>query len=214
MKMTHLSHRFLTAVLRMTRASQHTLSNVAARFSTGAQAVQTGGAPPDHVVMRLEGVFEALSDLSAQPHIAAALDLACDALQAELPTAVMAAGLYDIDSDEVRIVAARGAEHELLCGAAMPRARCLVGYATEGAVIAAGDAHGSDWLGGGGQDTTVLLCPIRKDANLLGVLALAEPLRADDFDHYDLELVGYVADRLSSFIQAHRHSALAQNPAC
>jgi GAF domain-containing protein len=210
MYMTHLSHTFLSAVLRIARAPQRTLATVAARFSAAPRPAQLN-APPDHVVVRLESVFEALSDLSSQPHIGAALDLACEALQAELPTATMAAGLYDIDSDEVRIVAARGAEHDLLCGSALPRARCLVGYAAESAIIARGDEHGSDWLGGG-QDTTVLLCPIREDANLLGLLALAEPLRASGFDQYDVELVGYVAGRLSSFIQAHRQGVPVAAP--
>jgi len=198
---THLSHTFRNAMLRMVDAP---------RFGTGPRRQPSSRPAPDHVVSRLENVFEALSELSFQPHVAAALDLACDTLQAELPAGAVAAGLYDIDSDEIRIVAARGAEHDALRGSAFPRASCLVGYASMQPTITSGDAHGAHWLGSGGQDSTVLLCPILHDAHLLGVLALAEPLCVARFEDHDRELVSYVADQLASFIQAHRH----RPPAC
>jgi GAF domain-containing protein len=204
--MTHLSHTLLNALLRMAGAPEHTLSKVAARLGTKVRPAQAGDAAPDHVVMRLESVFEALSDLAAQPSVGAAFDLACHALQAELPTEAVAAGLYDIDSDEIRIVSAGGAEPELLCGAVLPRARCVVGYAAESAIITRGDEYGADWLCGDGQATTVLLCPIRQDSNLLGLLALADPLCAADFDQYDVELVSYVASQLGVYLQTQRHS--------
>jgi hypothetical protein len=200
----HLSHTLLETVLRLSGAPPQTISRLSARSSTQVRA-QPVGHPPDHVVTRLERVFEALTDLSAQPSTASALDLACDALQAELPTGVIAAGLYDIDCDEIRIVAARGSEHERLHGSVMPRGRCLVGYASEGAVIANGGSYGADWLGSSGGDATVLLCPVHHDTTLLGLLALADPVGSANFDHYDVELVGYVAEQLGTFIHAHRH---------
>jgi GAF domain-containing protein len=201
----HLSHTLLETVLRLSGAPPQTISRLSARSSTQLRAQSVGHPPPDHVVTRLERVFEALSDLSAQPSTAAALDLACDALQAELPTGTVAAGLYDIDCDEIRIVAARGPDHERLHGAVMPRGRCLVGYAAESAIIANGGSYGADWLGCSGEDATVLLCPIHHDTTLLGLLALADPLCTARFDQYDLELVGYVANQLGAFIHAHRH---------
>jgi len=169
--------------------------------------VRISSPPPDAVMMRLESVFEAMSELPSQPHIAAGLDLACDTLQAELPTQAVAAGLYDIDCDQVHIVAARGVEQDLLRGAVMPRARCLVGGAAEQAIIASGDANGADWLGEGGEGSTVLLCPILYEANLLGVLALADPLCTAQFNQHDLDLTSYVAGQLAAFIQSHRHRA-------
>ncbi|HMI91163.1 MAG TPA: GAF domain-containing protein [Polyangiales bacterium] len=193
---THLSHTLRNAMLRMLDASP---------FGMGRRGAASSRPAPDNVVRRLENVFEALSELSLQPHVAAAFDLACDTLQAELPTEAVAAGLYDIDSDEIRIVAARGAEQSALRGSAFPRASCLVGYASMEPTITSGNAHGAHWLGSGGQDSTVLLCPILHDAHLLGVLALAEPLRVERFEDHDRGLVSYVADQLASFIQTHRH---------
>jgi GAF domain-containing protein len=200
----HLSHTFRNAVLRLADAPQQTLSKVTARFSGALESEPSASSTPDHVMRRLESAFDALSELSFQPHIAAAADVICDTLQAELPSAAVAAGLYDIDSDEIRIVAARGMDHDLVRGAVMPCGRCFAGRAPEGAIIVSGDADGADWIGPGEGGSTVLLCPILHDTNLLGALALAEPLCTADFSRHDLELVSYVAGQLAAFIQAHR----------
>lgn len=162
------------------------------------------GPTPDYITSRLETVFDALSELPLQNGVAAALELACESLSSELPTAALAAGLYDINCDEVRIVAARGPERDLLRGTVLSRESCLLGYAAEEAVIVRGDARGADWLGSGDADSTVLLCPIVHDGHLLGVIALAEPLCAAVFSHHDRELVSYVARQLAAFIQTER----------
>ena len=211
--MTYLSYILRNAVTRLTDAPQRTLSRVTARFAprVGAPAKANSHPPPDHVTTRLEGVFEALSELSFQPHVAAALELACDALQAELPTEAVAAGLHDIDANEIRFVTARGVGEASLRGTAMPRARCLVGYAAEQAIIIPGATEGIDWIGGNGPESTVLLCPILHDTHLLGLLALADPLCSAGFGPYDLEVVRYVADQLAGFIHEHR-AAYASAP--
>src|SRR5437016_6338103 len=98
---THLSHIILDAVQRL----------VSLRPASGPRSEPS--STPDHVLRRLESVFEALSELSFQPDVVAAFDLSCDTLEAELPTAAVAAGLYDINCDEIRIVSARGLEHDL-----------------------------------------------------------------------------------------------------
>jgi GAF domain-containing protein len=209
---TYLSHT-LNALQRLVEAPEQALSKVTARLSRGAQPAPIATSTPDHVERRLERVFDALSDLAFQPDTAAALDLACDTLQAELPTAAVAAGLYNINSDEVRIIAARGLDDALLRGSVMPLARCFANRAAEHAWIVSGDADGADWLGTGEQGTTNLLCPILHDANLLGMIALAEPLCAAEFNDHDLELVSYVANQLAGFIQARRVSPSLAAPA-
>jgi GAF domain-containing protein len=209
----HLSHTVLNALQRLADAPKQTLSKLAARFGTVLRPEPTASSAPEHITTRLESVFDALSELAFQPDIAAAGDLVCDALQAELPSAAVAAGLYNIDSDEIRIVAARGLEHDLLRGAIMPRARCLPGRAPAEAIIVSGDADGADWIGTGEEGSTVLLCPLLHDANLLGTLAIAEPLCAADFSPHDLELVSYVADQLAAFIQTHRLRPSSPAPA-
>lgn len=201
---TRLTQTLLDTMLRLADAPQQTLSKVTARFSNMPRPEVNESAAPDHVIARLENVFEALTDLSFQPQIPAALDLACDALQAELPTEAVAAGLYDINSDEIRIVAARGVERELLCGSIVARERCFAGHAGEEPIITSGHADGADWFTAGQEGSSVLLCPIQHESTLLGVIALADPLCAASFDHHDLELVGYVANQLASFIRAHR----------
>lgn len=183
----------------------HTFLNVLTRLGGGTRRDRNSSPPPDHVVLRLESVFEALSELPSQPHVAAAFELACETLEAELPSAGVAAGRYDIDADEIRILAARGVQHETLRGMAMPRARCLAGCPGEKAVITSGAAGAADWLGSGDADATAILCPIVHDGHLLGVIALAEPLCAAQFGQHDLDLVSYVAEQLANVIQAHRH---------
>lgn len=200
---THFSHTLLNAILRLADAPERTLSRVTARL-TAAPAEPATSSTPDHIVRRLENVFELLSDLAFQSDITGALDLACDTLEAELPTAAVAAGLYDIDADNIRIVSARGLEHELVRGTVLSRARCMSGFAAEEAIVVSGEIGGADWLGTTDAGTTVLLCPILHEANLLGMLALAEPLCSDQFDSHDLELVAYVAGQLAEFIQSHR----------
>jgi GAF domain-containing protein len=209
---THLSYTLLNVVQRLSGPPQQTFSKVAARFSAGFELEPTLPTP-DHVVARLETVFEALSELSGQPDVASALDLACDTLQAELPAAAVAAGLYDIDADEVRIVAARGLEHERLRGTAMPRTRCFAGHALHEPIVASGGPGGADWLGPGEEGSRVLLSPIAHDGHLLGVLALADPLCAAHFNPDDLELVSYVAGQLATFMQHHRQGARAEQRA-
>jgi hypothetical protein len=206
---THISYTVLKAVRLIADAPQQTLSKVAARLGGSLPPRPSSIPPPAHVTLRLETVFEELSELALQPHIAAALDLACDTLQAELPTEAIAAGLYDIDNDEIRIVAARGLGHELSHGFAMPRARCFAGQAAERAIITTGNPDGVDWLGRGGEGSTVLLCPILHDAHLLGMIALADPLCSAEFNHHDIELVAYVAGQLAEFVQAFRQRARA-----
>lgn len=200
---SYLSHTFAHAVQRLADAPMQTLTRVAARLSTELPVLDEG-APPDHVIVRLESVFEALSELPLQPNVNAALDLACDVLQAELPSEAVAAGVYDINADEVRIVAARGMEHDLVRGTFMPRERCFVARPPEEPFVVSGGPGAADWLGSGEDGAEVLLCPITCDANLLGVLAVADPLCTARFAAHDLELVSYVADRLSAFMQAAR----------
>src|SRR5688572_30588992 len=120
---THLSHTLLNALL--------------GRLGGGLHRDKASNPPPDHVMLRLESVFDALSELPAQPHVGAALDLACETLVGELPSETVAAGLYDIDADRIHIVTARGPLHEQLRGTALPRARCFAGTTSEKATITA-----------------------------------------------------------------------------
>jgi GAF domain-containing protein len=203
--MTYISAFFRNAVLRLVDVPQWTRSK---RQASGTMAKVVSLPPPEHVT-RLESMFEALSELPAQPHVSAAVELASEALQAELPVEALAAGLYDIDVDEIRFVAANGARCDSLRGTAMPRARCLVGFSAEEAIITSGGPSGAAWIGSGEDGSTVLLCPVLHDGNLLGLLALADPLCAASFSRHDIELVRYVAEQLAAFVHAQRQRSRA-----
>lgn len=208
-----LSQTVLRAVQRLVDAPEQTLSLVAARFGTELELDESPSPAPDHLMVQLESVFEALSELPFQPDINAALNLACDALQAELPSGAIAAGLYDINADEVRIVTARGMEQDLLRGMIMTRGRCFAGRVTDAPFVISGGADGADWLGSGDEGSQILLCPIASDGHLLGVLAVADPVCIDRFADHDLELLSYMADQLAAFIQAVRRRPSLPAPA-
>lgn len=210
---TYLSHTILRIVQRLADTPEHTLSRVAARFSTELYPEANASPAPEYIVQRLESTFEALSELPFQRDIGAALELACDVLDAELPAQAIAAGLYNINADEIRIVAARGMEQDLLRGMVLSRASCFAGRASEGPFIASGSAGGAAWLGSGEEGAQVLLCPIVLDAHLLGVLAIAEPLCAATFDDHDVELASYVGGQLAAFIQSLRNRPSVPAPA-
>jgi len=206
----HFTHNLLSAVERLADAPQRTLSLVTAQL--GVQLPVTRSAPPPpHVTSRLEAAFDALSDLPLAQNVVAALDLACEVVQTELPSESVAAGLYDIDADEILFVSARGVGDDLLRGMAMPRARVLSDRAAEFAIITTGASGAADWIAGT-PDSTVLLCPIQDDTTLLGVLALADPLCAADYTPHDMDLVRYVAGQLADYIRAHRRRPKAPAP--
>jgi GAF domain-containing protein len=210
---SYISQTVLRAVQRLADAPEQTLSLVAARFGTELELDAVPTPAPDHLMVQLEGVFEALSELPFQPDVSAALNLACDALQAELPSGAVAAGLYDINADEIRIVTARGMEHDLLRGLIMTRDRCFVGRAADAPFVLSSEPGGADWLGSGDEGAQALLCPIACDGHLLGVLAVADPTCIDRFSDHDMELVSYVAGQLASFIQALRQRPSIPAPA-
>lgn len=201
---SYLSQTVMRVVQRVADAPETTLSLVAARFGTELRLEPSAEPAPDHVVVRLESAFDALSELPFQQDVGAAFDLACDVLQAELPSEAIAGGLYDINADEIRIVAARGMEQDLLRGSILPRERCFAGREVDEPFVIHGGSDQGDWVCFSGEDAEVLLCPIVHDAHLLGVLAVAEPLCAAGFEEHDRELVSYVASQLAAFIQARR----------
>jgi GAF domain-containing protein len=201
---SYLSQTVLRVVQRLADAPENTLSVMAARFGTELDLAPSGEPAPEHVLVRLESAFEALSELPFQQDVGAAFDLACDVLQSELPSEAIAGGLYNINADEIRIVAARGMEQDLLRGSILPRERCFAGREADGPFVIHGGADEGDWVCFGGDEAEVLLCPIVHEAHLLGVLAVAEPLCASGFEEHDRELVSYVASQLAAFIQARR----------
>jgi GAF domain-containing protein len=198
-----ISENLRSAVERLAEAPQRTFSMVTGQLGGANLPVNRSSPPPPHVTSRLESAFEALSELSFRPHVGSALELALDVLQAELPSEAMAAGLYDINADEILFVTARGEGHDMLRGTTMPRVRCLCGRAAEHAIITDAAPGAADWIGAR-QESSVLLCPILDDTTLLGVLALSDPTCAVEYTQHDAELARYVAGQLAGYIRSKR----------
>jgi GAF domain-containing protein len=189
-----------TALKRIADSPQRVVASLRGSLAPAISRLSVAPPAPAHVENRLEDVFDALADLSLQPNIATALELASDVLESELPTATLAAALHDIDTDEMRFVVARGSGHETLKGTAMPLADCLVGPSAYELVLTDGGPQGAAWIAPEGAQSPVLLCPILHDRHLLGLLALADPICSAQFGDHDVELVRYVSGQLGSVI--------------
>lgn len=169
--------------------------------------------PPPSVTNRLEEMFDAVSELGEQPHVAAAFELACDALQRLLPSEVVGAALYHIDSDELRFVTARGPGLQFLPDAPVARRDLLSDGACDHGTIISGSAAQRSWVGATSDEASALMCPIAHEGHLLGLLVLTDPHGATGFTSHDLDLVRYVAAQLGSFIHEQRHRSSSATPA-
>lgn len=156
---------------------------------------------------RLAELFEALQDLHQCRSANAALELALELLGIAIPNEASGACLYDINTDELRFVAARGREATAQRGFTVPLGGGLVGEValrdgataisyqypdeTESTFDAAYDARP------GMAVRTLVLRPVRRDGQLLGVLQLINRQGNERaFTRGDLNLVNYVGTRL------------------
>ena len=196
-------------LLRLSEAPRRAIAKVTGRSHLDLRR-PTGVTlpPPAAVTNRLEAMFEALSELGSQPHVAAAFALACDALLSQLPCCAVGAGLYHIDSDELQFVTTRGPSRELLPDAPVPRRDFLPDGACEQAVIVRGAASRRSWIGGTCDHATALVCPIIHDGQLLGLLVLTDRNGTTALSPHDVELVRYVASQLAGFIHEQRHRSV------
>jgi len=201
--MTSPPNTLWTELKRLAQRSQRAIDRVASgRLPRNLRVSTVRPPPPPHVESRLEEVFDALAELPQQPNVGAALELASDALESELPTAAMAIALHDIDKDEMCFVVARGVAHELK-GTTLPVAKCLIGHAAFDVMQTHGSCDEAEWIAPEAE-SPVLLCPIRHDRILLGLLAMAEPICSAEFADHDIELLRYVCDQLAGVIHGLR----------
>ncbi|HET6417746.1 MAG TPA: GAF domain-containing protein [Polyangiales bacterium] len=165
--------------------------------------------PPPPTEDRLSVAFEACHDLLFLKNRAEALEFAVHLLEDLVPSEATAAFLLDINTDEFRVVAARGTGARTRQGQALPSSVGLLGAAStlaEHAVLVLADAAADPRYdervdGVPGLDVRGLLYrPLIHRGRLFGVLQLANGVARRMFSEADCEVVDYVTQQLSAFV--------------
>ncbi len=170
---------------------------------------QISSVPPPPTEDRLGAAFEACHDLLFLKNRAEALEFAVHLLEELVPCEANAAFLLDVNTDEFRIVAARGTGARSRRGKAFPSSAGLLGAASglaEHAVLVLADAaadprYDENIDGVPGMDTRALLYrPLVHKGRLFGVLQLANGITGQVFTEADCEVVDYITQQLSIFV--------------
>jgi hypothetical protein len=170
---------------------------------------RVSSVPPPPTEDRLAIAFEACHDLLFLKNRAEALEFAVHLLEELVPCEASAAYLLDFNTDEFRVVAARGTGARSRRGKAFPSSAGLLGAASslpEHAVLVLADAPADPRFdenvdGVPGLDTRALLYrPLVHKGRLFGLLQLANGIAGRMFSEADCEVVDYVTQQLSIFV--------------
>jgi hypothetical protein len=168
-------------------------------------------AEPDE---RLASVFEALHELPHKQTPHEAMELGLEVLGSTVACAAMSGCLYDINTDEMRFVAATGPGADKTRGSALALNQGIFSRAAR-------DEHGTLMVhtmsdapdydpGRDGRDgletENLLFRPVAHEGRLLGMLQLINR-KSGFFSAADAHLVSYIADRLAEFLHQHRTRA-------
>lgn len=172
-------------------------------------APRVSSVPPPPTEDRLAAAFEACHDLLFLKNRAEALEFAVHLLEELVPSEANAAFLLDVNTDELRVVAARGTGARERKGRAHPSSGGLLGAAgnlAEHAVLVLADAaadprYDESIDGVPGMDVRALLYrPLIHRGRLFGVLQLANGVTGGMFREADCEVVDYITQQLSAFV--------------
>jgi GAF domain-containing protein len=174
-----------------------------------SEAPRISSVPPPPTEDRLAVAFEACQDLLFLKNRAEALEFAVHLLEELVPSEAAAAFLLDINTDEFRVVAARGTGARARQGQALPSSAGLLAAASElaeHAVLVLADAaadprYDENIDGVPGLDVRGLLYrPLIHRGRMFGVLQLANGVAGKMFSEADCEVVDYVTQQLSAFV--------------
>lgn len=170
---------------------------------------RVSSVPPPPTEDRLAVAFEACHDLLFLKNRAEALEFGVHLLEELVPSEATAAFLLDINTDEFRVVAARGVGAAARKGQAVPSGAGLLAAASrlaEHAVLVLADAaadprYDESIDGVPGLDVRgILYRPLVHRGRLFGVLQLANGVGRNLFSEADCEVVDYVTQQLSAFV--------------
>lgn len=177
---------------------------------------EAGGGHDD----RLADVFEALTELHHKPNASAALEFAVQLLGHFIPAESSGACLYDINTDEMRFVAAAGTGAEARRGTAVSSSAGLLGEAAHGGDrtlaiqnIAAEPRYDAEVDGRPGLSArNQLLRPLIHEGHLVGILQLTNKRDGGGFTDGDVNVINYMAERLADFVYGVRMRRQSQRP--
>jgi len=173
------------------------------------ETAKSSSVPTPRTEDRLAAAFEACQDLLFLRNRAEALEFAVHLLEELVPSQATAAFLLDINTDEFRVVAARGTGARERRGQGFPTSGGLLGAASglaEHAVLVLAHAQKdprfrTDVDGVPGLDVRALLYrPLVHKGRLFGLLQLANGVGHGMFSEADCEVVDYVTQQLSEFV--------------
>ena len=174
-----------------------------------SEAPRLSSVPPPATEDRLAVAFEACHDLLFMKNRAEALEFAVHLLEELVPSQATAAFLLDINTDQFRVVAARGTGANVRHGQGLPCSSGLLAAASElaeHAVLVLADAaadprFNEDIDGVPGLDVRALLYrPLVHRGRMFGVLQLANGALRGMFTEADCEVVDYITQQLSAFV--------------
>ena len=174
-----------------------------------SEAPRVSSVPPPPTEDRLAAAFEACHDLLFMKNRAEALEFAVLLLEELVPSEATAAFLLDINTDQFRVVAARGTGARERHGHGLPTASGLLAAASElaeHAVLVLADAAADPRFnenidGVPGLDVRALLYrPLVHRGRMFGVLQLANGSLRGMFTEADCEVVDYITQQLSAFV--------------
>ncbi len=173
------------------------------------RAARVSSVPPPPTEDRLAAAFEACHDLLFLRNRAEALEFAVRLLEELVPSEASAGFLLDVNTDELRLVAARGRGATERRGSAFPASRGLMGAAGnlgEHTVLVLADApadprYDEQVDGMPGVDVRALLYrPLVHGGRFFGALQLARGVTGGTFRESDCQVVDYVSEQLSAFV--------------
>jgi len=174
-----------------------------------SEAPRVSSVAPPPTEDRLATAFEACHDLLFMKNRAEALEFAVHLLEELVPSEATAAFLLDINTDQFRVVAARGTGANARHGQGLPCASGLLAAASElgeHAVLVLADAAADPRFdenidGVPGLDVRALLYrPLVHRGRMFGVLQLANGSVRGMFTEADCEVVDYITQQMSAFV--------------
>lgn len=177
----------------------------------GARGRRTS-APPAEQDERLANAFEACQDLFFLKSAVEALEFVVRLLRETVPSEAITSALYDINTDEFRVVALDGPGSGEKRGEAIPSNAGIFGAAAAsiGTALVVDDVHADSRFDPGAdgrigvEPRNMLMYALVHERRLLGMLQLVNRSGRDYFGRGDVNVVTYIGKQLTEFLHAKR----------